>query len=217
MKKFLLSLFTILAPVFLFAQQAQQEGIDQVINEKFGNATGWFVELIFAQIPITDEVGIPWVVIMLLGFATFFTVYFKFINISGFSTALNVVRGKYDDLDHPQAGVLHGDLTPGDDIPETIRVEGEEGEVSHFQALTAALSGTVGLGNIAGVAIAITIGGPGATLWMIIAGLLGMTSKFAECTLGVKYRDVGEDGTVFGGPMYYLKKGIERERSCRSW
>ena len=208
MKKFLLSLCTILAPVFLFAQQTQQEGIDQVINEKFGNATGWFVEMIFAQIPITDEVGIPWVVIMLLGFATFFTIYFKFINIRGFSTALNVVRGKYDDLDHPQAGVLHGDLTPGDDIPETIRVESEEGEVSHFQALTAALSGTVGLGNIAGVAIAITIGGPGATLWMIIAGLLGMTSKFAECTLGVKYRDVGADGTVFGGPMYYLKKGL---------
>jgi AGCS family alanine or glycine:cation symporter len=208
MKKFLLSLFTILAPVFLFAQEAQQKGVDEVINEKFGNATGWFVELIFAQIPVTDEVGIPWVVIMLLGFATFFTIYFKFINISGFSTALNVVRGKYDDLDHPEAGVLKGDLTPGADIPETIRVEGEEGEVSHFQALTAALSGTVGLGNIAGVAIAITIGGPGATLWMIIAGLLGMTSKFAECTLGVKYRDVGEDGTVFGGPMYYLKKGL---------
>ena len=208
MKKFLLSLFTLLAPVFLFAQEAQQKSIDEVINEKFGNATGWFVELIFAQIPVTDEVGIPWVVIMLLGFATFFTIYFKFINISGFSTALNVVRGKYDELDHPQAGVLKGDLTPGADIPETIRVEGEEGEVSHFQALTAALSGTVGLGNIAGVAIAITIGGPGATLWMIIAGLLGMTSKFAECTLGVKYRDVDEHGTVFGGPMYYLKKGL---------
>ena len=152
-------------------------------------------------------------VIMLLGFAAFFTIYFKFINISGFSTALNVVRGKYDDLDHPEAGVLKGDLTPGADIPETIRVEGEEGEVSHFQALTAALSGTVGLGNIAGVAIAITIGGPGATLWMIIAGLLGMTSKFAECTLGVKYRDVGEDGTVYGGPMYYLTKGLKE----RGW
>ena len=116
MKKFLLSLFTILAPVFLFAQEAQQKSIDEVINEKFGNATGWFVELIFAQIPVTDEVGIPWVVIMLLGFATFFTIYFKFINISGFSTALNVVRGKYDDLDHPEAGVLKGDLTPGADI-----------------------------------------------------------------------------------------------------
>ena len=206
MKKFLLSLFTILAPVFLFAQEAQQKGIDEVINEKFGNATGWFVELIFAQIPVTDEVGIPWVVIMLLGFATFFTIYFKFINISGFSTALNVVRGKYDDLDHPEAGVLKGDLTPGADIPETIRVEGEGGEVSHFQALTAALSGTVGLGNIAGVAIAITIGGPGATLWMIIAGLLGMTSKFAECTLGVKYRDVGEDGTVLLALCITLKR-----------
>jgi AGCS family alanine or glycine:cation symporter len=182
-----------------------------VINEKFGNATGWFVEIIFAQIPITDGVGIPWVVIMLLGFALFFTIYFKFINISGFVTAINVVRGKYDDIDHVDADVMTGDLTPGGDIPETIRIEGQEGEVSHFQALTAALSGTVGLGNIAGVAIAITIGGPGATLWMIIAGLLGMTSKFAECTLGVKYRDVDENGTVFGGPMYYLKKGLSEK------
>ncbi|MEO1714709.1 MAG: alanine/glycine:cation symporter family protein, partial [Bacteroidota bacterium] len=82
------------------------------------------------------------------------------------------------------------------------------GEVSHFQALTAALSGTVGLGNIAGVAIAISLGGPGATFWMIVAGLLGMSSKFVECTLGVRYRDIGPDGTVYGGPMYYLTKGL---------
>lgn len=95
------------------------------------------------------------------------------------------------------------------DIKDTIKIEGEEGEVSHFQALTAALSGTVGLGNISGVAIAIAVGGPGATFWMIIAGLLGMSSKFAECTLGVKYRDVSADGTVYGGPMYYLSKGLK--------
>src|SRR5690606_38797831 len=82
-------------------------------------------------------------------------------------------------------------------------------EVSHFQALTAALSGTVGLGNIAGVAIAISLGGPGATFWMIIAGLLGMSSKFVECTLGVKYRDISAEGKVFGGPMYYLSKGLK--------
>src|SRR5690606_31538517 len=82
------------------------------------------------------------------------------------------------------------------------------GELTHFQALTAALSGTVGLGNIAGVAVGIAIGGPGATFWMIISGLLGMTTKFVECTLGVKYRDVDAQGRTYGGPMYYLKKGL---------
>ena len=97
------------------------------------------------------------------------------------------------------------------DIVDTIRDESADGEVSHFQALTAALSATVGLGNIAGVAVALSIGGPGATFWMIVAGLLGMASKFAECTLGVKYRDVGPDGTVYGGPMYYLKKGLKEK------
>ena len=84
----------------------------------------------------------------------------------------------------------------------------ELGEVSHFQALATAVSGTVGNGNIAGVALAIAVGGPGATFWMILCGLLGMSTKFVECTLGVKYRDVGSDGTVYGGPMYYLKKGL---------
>src|SRR5690606_24499134 len=81
--------------------------------------------------------------------------------------------------------------------------------VSHFQALTTALSGTVGLGNIAGVAVAISLGGPGATMWMIIAGLLGMASKFVECTLGVKYREINEEGEVSGGPMYYLSQGLK--------
>ena len=85
----------------------------------------------------------------------------------------------------------------------------DSGEVSHFQALATAVSGTVGNGNIAGVAMAIAIGGPGATFWMILCGLLGMSSKFVECTLGVKYRDVGSDGTVYGGPMYYLSKGLK--------
>lgn len=102
-----------------------------------------------------------------------------------------------------------GDATPGGDSIETIAVEGHEGEVSHFQALTAALSATVGLGNIAGVAIAVSIGGAGATFWMIVAGLLGMASKFVECTLGVKYRDIDEHGIVYGGPMYYLTKGLK--------
>ena len=125
-----------------------------------------------------------------------------------FPVSINIVRGKYDDIDHHEVSEKAMVNVVDGDVVDTIAIEGKEGEVSHFQALTAALSGTVGLGNIAGVAIAISLGGPGATFWMILAGLLGMSSKFVECTLGVKYRDIGEDGTVFGGPMYYLKKGL---------
>ncbi len=208
MKRILLSLFIFTVPFITFAQETVEKGLDYKINEVFKNYTGWFVNAIFYQIPVTQNIGIPWVVIMLLGFAIFFTFYFNFVNIGGFLTAINVVRGKYDEIDdHSGQEKVNVNMINGD-IVNTIKDESEEGEVSHFQALTAALSGTVGLGNIAGVAIAITVGGPGATFWMIIAGLLGMTSKFAECTLGVKYRDIGEDGTVYGGPMYYLTKGL---------
>lgn len=130
---------------------------------------------------------VPFVLIWLVVAATIFTIYMGFINFRGFLTSINIVRGVYSN-------------------PEE-----DEGEVSHFQALTAALSGTVGLGNIAGVAIAVSVGGPGATFWMIMAGLLGMSSKFVECTLGVKYREVHEDGSVSGGPMQYLSKGLENK------
>lgn len=205
MKTKILSLLLTILPIITFSQE---KGLDEKINESFADATGWFVQAIFAQIPVTENVGVPWVVIMLLGSALVFTVYFKFINFTGFMTSINVVRGKYDDIDHHEVfEKAMVNIVDGDAV-DTIAIEGAEGEVSHFQALTAALSGTVGLGNIAGVAIAISLGGPGATFWMILAGLLGMTSKFAECTLGVKYRDVAEDGTVYGGPMYYLKKGL---------
>ena len=131
-----------------------------------------------------QDVRIPFVLIWLIIGALFFTIFFRFVNIRGFKHALDVVRGKFDDPNHI-------------------------GEVSHFQALTAALSGTVGIGNIAGVAVAVSVGGPGATFWMIVAGLLGMSSKFVECTLGVKYRNKNEDGSVSGGPMYYLSKGLK--------
>ncbi|WP_246296560.1 alanine/glycine:cation symporter family protein [Winogradskyella vidalii] len=156
-------------------------------------------------------ISIPWVLIVLIGGALFFTIYFKFINVTGFRMAIRVVKGEYEDIEKHGADTLYGDSTPneGENIIETIKDDGADGEVSHFQALTAALSATVGLGNIAGVAVALSIGGPGATFWMIVAGFLGMASKFAECTLGVKYRDVGEDGTVYGGPMYYLTKGLK--------
>jgi AGCS family alanine or glycine:cation symporter len=191
-------------------------GMDEKIDKAFGSATGWFVELIFAEIKFSEELSVPWVLIVLILGALYFTLYFGFINVRGFKTSINIVRGKYDNLEEGHE-VTSSNIFPGSekdddsiDNPDTIRVEGEHhGEVTHFQALTAALSATVGLGNIAGVAVALSLGGPGATFWMILAGLLGMSSKFVECTLGVKYREIGKDGTVYGGPMYYLKKGIK--------
>lgn len=207
MKKYLLSIFVLILPILTFAQEAQEMGVDEKIDQAFGNATGWFVQAIFYQIDFGGGVKIYWVLFPLILGALFFTFYFNFINFKGFFTSVNIVRGKYDDIDHHESLHGAGDLTEGDHI-ETIAIEDHEGEVSHFQALTAALSATVGLGNIAGVAIAVSIGGAGATFWMIIAGLLGMASKFVECTLGVKYRDIEADGTVYGGPMYYLRKGL---------
>tara|TARA_R110002074_G_scaffold349066_1_gene519530 strand:- start:219 stop:1796 length:1578 start_codon:yes stop_codon:yes gene_type:complete len=206
MKKRLLSLLLLVSPLVTFAQEA---GLDQKIDKAFGDATGWFVEFIFYQIPFTDEIRIYWVLFPLILGATYFTFYFKFINFRGFFTSINIVRGKYDELDHHSAG--KSELSVDGDVKGTITDESQEGEVSHFQALTAALSATVGLGNIAGVAIAVSIGGAGATFWMIVAGFLGMASKFVECTLGVKYRDVEADGTVYGGPMYYLTKGLKNK------
>ncbi|AUC75541.1 MULTISPECIES: alanine/glycine:cation symporter family protein [unclassified Olleya] len=207
MKKYLLSIFTLILPLLTFAQD--EKGLDQIIDEKFGDATGWFVDLIFYQIDFGGGIKIFWVLFPLILGALYFTFYFNFINFRGFFTSINIVRGKYDELDHHESMIAAGDSTPGGDNIETIAIENHEGEVSHFQALTAALSATVGLGNIAGVAIAVSIGGAGATFWMIVAGFLGMASKFVECTLGVKYRDIGEDGTVYGGPMYYLTKGLK--------
>lgn len=142
---------------------------------------------------ILDEDGkpktskIPLVVVWLILGAVFFTIKMKFISIRGFKHAIELIKGKYDN--------------PND-----------KGEVSHFQALATALSATVGLGNIAGVAVAITIGGPGATFWMIVAGLLGMSSKFVEVTLGVKYRKIDKNGIVHGGPMYYLSSALKKRK-----
>ncbi len=209
MNKKILSLIFLVSPLITFAQE---KGIDQQIDEVFGQATGWFVNFIFYQIPFTDDIRIYWVLFPLILGASYFTLYFNFINFRGFFTSIKIVSGKYDDLEGRQdhnVQVSDSVFTDDGDNPDTIRVEGHTGEVSHFQALTAALSATVGLGNIAGVAIAVSIGGAGATFWMIVAGFLGMASKFVECTLGVKYRDIAEDGTVYGGPMYYLTKGLK--------
>ncbi len=216
MKRIYLLLATILLPLLSFAQNtAEERGWDDAVNEAVEPATAFIFNIVFypwTYGPNGDTSTMPYVIILLLTAATIFTFYFGFVNIRRFPLAINVVRGKYDDIegsDEP-LGKVNVNVVDGD-IVDTIKIEGEEGEVSHFQALTAALSGTVGLGNISGVAIAIAVGGPGATFWMIVAGLLGMSSKFAECTLGVKYRDVGPDGTIYGGPMYYLSKGLKEK------
>ncbi|RIV36550.1 alanine:cation symporter family protein [Flagellimonas lutimaris] len=210
MKYRLLSLLSLMLPALSFAQE---ESTSDKIDAVFSKYTSWFVDAIFYEIPFSEEFQIPWVLIVLVGGALYFTIYFKLINFTGFWTAIKVVQGKYEDIEKHGVDHLYGDTAEEHDLPDTIRDESAHGEVSHFQALTAALSATVGLGNIAGVAVALSIGGPGATFWMILAGLLGMASKFAECTLGVKYRDVGEDGTVYGGPMYYLTKGLKEKNA----
>ncbi len=184
-----------------------QVSFDQSINEWFRSATGWFVDAILAEIPITEGLGIPWVLIVLVFGASYFTIYFKGINFRGFFTAIRIVRGRYDHLEGSFPEKETAPRGTNGTKPEHA-TEAKEGEVSHFQALTAALSATVGLGNIAGVAIALSIGGPGATFWMILIGFLGMASKFVECTLGVRYREIDSTGKVFGGPMYYLHQGL---------
>lgn len=212
-KSILLTIFSFFIPFITFAQEAAEVvelTIDQKIDAIFRPIADFIGGKIFYPVPIGGA-GVPLVLIVLIIGAIFFTIYFKFANFTLIGTAIKVVKGDYDEFDHHEADVAEGDPTPGGDVFETIAVEGAEGEVTHFQALTAALSATVGLGNIAGVAAAVAVGGPGATFWMILAGLLGMASKFTECTLGVKYREVTEDGTVHGGPMYYLSKGLKEK------
>ncbi len=186
-----------LVPFFGFAQE---KGLDQKIDEAFAPIADFFSTLVFYPI-----FGAPFVLIVLVSSALFFTLYFKFPNFRYFWTAINVVRGKYDHLDsEDSSGQVNVASTDNKD-------ENNEGEVTHFQALATAVSGTVGNGNIAGVALAIALGGPGATFWMVVCGLLGMSTKFVECTLGVQYRDVGKDGTIYGGPMYYISKGLKEK------
>ncbi|MFC6267785.1 alanine/glycine:cation symporter family protein [Frigoriflavimonas asaccharolytica] len=200
-------LFLMILPFLGFAQE---KGLDEKINDAFMPIADTWEGIVLFKVPI-GEYNIPFVVLLLVLGATFFTLYFKFPNITKLGTAIKTVRGKYTDIEMHGADLLYDNEEPigVEDIPNTIRDESAHGEVSHFQALATAVSGTVGLGNIAGVAVAIGLGGPGATFWMIICGLLGMSTKFVECTLGVKYRDVGPDGTIYGGPMYYLTKGLK--------
>lgn len=160
----------------------ETQNLDATINAAVGPISDFITSIVFYSINMLG-VDVPLIVLWLIAAGLFFFVYLKAINISRIKLALDIVRGKYDEPN-------------------------SKGEVSHFQALATAVSGTVGLGNIAGVAVAITLGGPGATFWMIIAGFLGMMTKFAECTLGVKYRQINSNGVVAGGPMYFLRDGF---------
>jgi len=189
--KYCYLLLMLLLPSLVLASE-EIVGIDQKIDQFFTTYFGWFASTIFYGVNIEEGVTFPLIVGWLFIAAIIFTFYFGFIQFKRFRLSLDIVSGKYS---NPK--------------------EKEPGEVSHFQALTSALSGTVGLGNIAGVGVAVAIGGPGATFWMIICGLFGMASKFTECTLGVKYRNENPDGTVSGGPMYYLSKAFKDKGHAR--
>ena len=169
------------AVVALLCAPDARADIEQAVENVAAPIADFMLKWVFYSVPLFG-VRLKIVVMMLIGAAIFCTLYFRFINISAFGRAIGLITGKGE--------------------------ENAPGEVGHFQALATACGATVGLGNIAGVAIAITHGGPGATFWMIIAGLLGMSLKFCECTLAVKYREQNPDGSVSGGPMYYLSMGF---------
>ena len=158
------------------------EGIDTAIDNVFGPFASWLESIVFFSVPVAGT-KVPLIVGWLVLCGLFFTIWLKFLNVRGLKHAIDLVRGKYTRAD-------------------------AEGEVTHFQALATAVSGTVGLGNIAGVAVAMSLGGPGAAFWMTVCGFLGMSTKMAECMLAVKYRKIRSDGSVSGGPMYYLRDGL---------
>ena len=175
-------LFLGLAAYIGFSTQAYAR-IDETINNITSPVDVWVGQVVFFKIPVFGA-QLPAVVLWLIAGAVFFTFYMRFVNLNGFTHAIPLAKGDYSD-------------------PNSA------GEVSHFQALATAVSGTVGIGNIGGVAVALTVGGAGATFWLILAGFLGMSTKFVECTLGVKYRNENPDGSVSGGPMYYLRQGFK--------
>lgn len=165
------------------AAAAEKSGVDQFLDKVFAPFAQVLSDIVFFALPLPGGAELPLIVVWLMAAAIFLTVYLRFQPITGLTHSLEVIRGKLTRKTDP-------------------------GEVSSFQALATELSGTVGLGNIAGVAVAISVGGPGAALWIILFGFLAMSVKMAEATLGVKYRVVREDGTTAGGPMYYLKAGL---------
>lgn len=173
-----------LLPVFLLASLPVQASIDDTVEAVVRPLAATLSSIVFYPLPLFGQ-EVPWIVLWLAVAATFFTLYLGFVNLRGFSLALRLVRGDFHDPAAP-------------------------GEISHFKAVATAVSGTVGVGNIGGVAVAITLGGPGAAFWLVVAGFLSMSTKLVECTLGVKYRRENPDGSVSGGPMYYLEALLKR-------
>ena len=161
--------------------------ITSALNDHLGTVVGFLASILFQDF----GTGVPLIIIVLVGGGVYYSFYFGWLSLRGFKHSIDVIRGRYDHPDHP-------------------------GEISHFKALTSALSATVGLGNIAGVAIAISLGGPGAVFWMIFTAFFGMASKLASCTLAVMYRQIHPDGRVSGGAMYYLEQGLG-EKGMRSF
>lgn len=157
--------------------------IDGMIDEAIKPIADWSLGVVFTTIPVMGE-DIPFIILWLMAVGLFCSFYFRFMNLRLFGLSLQLLGGKYQSQ------------------------QDKEGQISNWQALSTSLSGTVGLGNIAGVAVAISVGGPGATIWMILMGFLGMTTKFVECSLGVKYRRISGSGEVSGGPMYYIRQGF---------
>ena len=164
--------------LLLASHRALAESFDATVEALIRPWANALSSLIFYKIDLFGQ-GFPLIVLWLAIAAVFFTLYLGFLNIRGFTLAVRHVRGEFH---NPEA----------------------KGEISHFQAVATAISGTVGIGNIGGVAVAIVIGGPGAAFWLMVAGFLSMSTKMVECTLGVKYRKYNPDGSVSGGPMYYL-------------
>ncbi len=183
-QKHLFSAWMVLLTLFISQSQAFAQGIDDAINSALTPVSNFLVSLVFFKVNVAG-VGIPLVVAWLVLGSVFCTVYLEYINIRGFKHALRLIRGDFSDGKG-------------------------KGEISHFNALCTAVSGTVGIGNIAGIPIAIAAGGPGAVFWMLVAGFLGMSTKFVECTLAVMFRRENADGTIAGGPMYYLSQGLAK-------
>jgi alanine or glycine:cation symporter, AGCS family len=179
-----LSALVVLALAAILPTSARA-GFDETVNGAIKPVADLVSGFIFASVTLGD-VSIPLIVVWLVVGGLYFTFYLRFLPARALKVAFDIVRGKHDNPD-------------------------DKGEVSHFQALTTALSGTVGIGNIGGVAVAVTAGGPGAIFWMVLAGILGMSSKLAECTLAVKYRKTNPDGSISGGPMYYLEYGLKEK------
>lgn len=183
MRKLTLFLFLLIFTALPAFSEELPTSIDTQLDSVLRPFADIASKIVFFSIPVAGQ-SIPVVLLLLAGTSLILTFYFKFVNLRSIGTAFKTVAGKYTNKDAP-------------------------GEITHFQALSAALSATVGLGNIAGVSIAICAGGPGAAFWMILVGFLGMTSKFCECTLGVKYRKIDANGKVSGGAMYYLSEGLK--------